>query len=55
MDKYSKLSLDGVNSCKCANDLVIVEIGSTVSVIDLKSSLSKSRIESVKEFKIDFC
>ena len=42
-------------SCKYANDSVVVEVGSTVSVIRLKSSLSESRIESVKEFKNDFC
>ena len=34
---------------------MIVEVGSTVSVIGLKSSLSESRIQSVEEFKIDFC
>ena len=44
-----------MNLCKCANDAAIVEVGSTVSVIGLKSNFSESRIESVEEFKIDFC
>ena len=35
-------------------DSVMVQVGSTVSVIGLKSSLTESRIESVEEFKIDF-
>jgi len=43
-NKYSKLSLDAVNPNKCANDSVIVEFGSTVSVIGMKSSLSKLRV-----------
>jgi len=36
---------------------MIVELGSTVSatVIGLKCRCSESRVESVKEFKIDFC
>jgi len=41
--------------CKCANDSVIVEVGSTVSMIGLKSSFSESRMKSEEEFKIDFC